>query len=131
MSDNLFNFELVTPEKILISDKAISVSISGVEGDMTIFANHSPLATAIRPGLIDVQLNNKTERFFLYGGFVQITGIDVIVLAEKASLESEVNKEMINSMIQKTKIFLEKTTDLQKCILAKKLNDLTTIKNQL
>lgn len=131
MSEELFNFELVTPEKVIMSKSVYSVSISGVEGDMTIFANHSPIATAIRPGYIDINLNGKSERFFLTGGFVQITSIDVVVLAEIASLENEVNLEMIDKIINRTKSSMEKATDLQKCVLSKKLNDLTIIKNQL
>ena len=39
MSNALFNFELVTPEKILMSDSVSSVSVSGVEGDMTVLVN--------------------------------------------------------------------------------------------
>ena len=131
MSEKLFNFELVTPEKIIFSDSVISVSIAGVEGDMTIFANHSPIATAIRPGYIDINSDSKPERYFLTGGFVQISGSDVVVLAEKASLENLVNLEMIDEIINRTKSSMEKANDLQKCVLSKKLNDLKTIKNQL
>ena len=131
MSEELFNFELVTPEKVILSGSISSVSIAGVEGDMTIFPNHSPIATAIRPGYIDINSGSKSERYFLTGGFVQITGSDVVVLAEKASLENEVNLEMIDKVINRTKSSLEKATDLQKCVLAKKLNDLTIIKNHL
>ena len=131
MSEELFNFELVTPEKVIVSGSVSSVSIAGVEGDMTIFANHSPIATAIRPGYIEINSDSKSERYFLTGGFVQITGSDVVVLAEKASLENEVNLEMIDKVINRTKSSMEKATDLQKCVLAKKLNDLTIIKNQL
>ena len=98
---------------------------------MTIFANHSPIATAIRPGYIDINSENKSERYFLTGGFVQITGSDVVVLAEKASLENEVNLEMMDKIINRTKSSMEKATDLQKCVLSKKLNDLTIIRNQL
>ena len=131
MSEELFNFELVTPEKVIVSGSVSSVSIAGVEGDMTIFANHSPISTAIRPGYIDINSESKSEKYFLTGGFVQITGSDVVVLAEKSSLENEVNLEMIEKIINRTKSSMEKATDLQKCVLAKKLNDLTIIKNQL
>ena len=55
MSEDRFNFELVTPEKVLVSREVESVCIPGVEGDMTILANHSALATAIRPGYLKVQ----------------------------------------------------------------------------
>ena len=131
MSNALFNFELVTPEKILMSDSVSSVSVSGVEGDMTVLANHSPIATSLRPGYIDINTNVKTERFFLTGGFIQITSDEVVVLAESASSEEDLNSEMIDNVIEKTKSLMENASDLQKCVLAKKLNDLTNIRNQL
>jgi F-type H+-transporting ATPase subunit epsilon len=131
MSNALFNFELVTPEKILVSDTVSSVSVSGVEGDMTVLANHSPIATSLRPGYVDINTNGKTERFFLTGGFIQITPDEVVVLAESASSEEDLNSEMIDNVIEKTKSLMENASDLQKCVLAKKLNDLTNIRNQL
>ena len=131
MSNALFNFELVTPEKILMSDSVSSVSVSGVEGDMTVLANHSPIATSLRPGYVDINTNVKTERFFLTGGFIQITSDEVVVLAESASSEEDLNSEMIDNVIEKTKRLMENASDLQKCVLAKKLNDLTNIRNQL
>ena len=131
MSNALFNFELVTPEKILMSDSVSSVSVSGVEGDMTVLANHSPIATSLRPGYVDININGKTERFFLTGGFIQITPDEVVVLAESASSEEDLNSEMIDNVIEKTKSLMENASDLQKCVLAKKLNDLTNIRNQL
>ena len=131
MSDELFNFELITPSKVLISESVNSVSIQGVEGDMTIFANHSPIATALRPGYLNVVLKNKSENYFVTGGFVQIIGDEVVILAENATLESEVSLEMIDQTIIKTKNLMENASELQKCVLAKKLNDLTIIKSQL
>ena len=131
MSNALFNFEFVTPEKILMSDSVSSVSVSGVEGDMTVLANHSPIATSLRPGYVDINTNGKTERFFLTGGFIQITSDEVVVLAESASSEEDLNSEMIDNVIEKTKSLMENASDLQKCVLAKKLNDLTNIRNQL
>ena len=106
MSEELFNFELVTPEKVIVSGSISSVSIAGVEGDMTIFPNHSPIATAIRPGYIDINSGSKSERYFLTGGFVQITGSEVVVLAEKASLE----KPDKNIEVSSESTSLEETT---------------------
>ena len=131
MSNALFNFELVTPEKVLMSDSVSSVSVSGVEGDMTVLANHSPIATSLRPGYLDINTNGKTERFFLTGGFIQITADEVVVLAESASSEEDLNSEMIDNVIEKTKSIMKNASDLQNCVLAKKLNDLTNIRNQL
>lgn len=131
MSNALFNFELVTPEKVLMSDSVSSVSVSGVEGDMTVLANHSPIVTSLRPGYVEININAKTERFFLTGGFIQITADEVVILAESASSEEDLNSEMIDNVIEKTKSIMENASDLQKCVLAKKLNDLNNIRNQL
>ena len=131
MSDELFNFELITPSKVLISESVNSVSIKGVEGDMTIFANHSPIATALRPGYLNISVNNRSENYFVTGGFVQIIGDEVVILAENATLENEVSLELIDHTINKTKNLMENASELQKCVLAKKLNDLTIIKSQL
>jgi len=131
MSEDRFNFELVTPEKVLVSREVESVCIPGVEGDMTILANHSALATAIRPGYLKVQEFGKSETYFLAGGFVEISQKEVILLAEKAALESDVSVEIIMDLIQQTEQALEHASELQKCVLAKKLNDLKSIKDQL
>jgi len=131
MAEDRFNFELVTPEKVLISGEIDSVCIPGVEGDMTIFANHSALATAIRPGYLEIKDSGKSETYFLAGGFVEISQKEVILLAEKATLGSEVSVEIIAELIKKTERSLEHALDLQKCVLSKKLNDLTSIKDKL
>tara|TARA_B100000029_G_C17504255_1_gene933853 strand:- start:1052 stop:1453 length:402 start_codon:yes stop_codon:yes gene_type:complete len=131
MVENKFNFELVTPEKILVSEEIESVCIPGVEGDMTVLPNHSAVATAIRPGYLEVKDSDKVETYFLSGGFVEISQKEVLVLAEKASLASEVSGEILTELIEKTERALEHASELQKCVLSKKLNDLTSIKEQL
>ena len=131
MVENKFNFELVTPEKILVSEEIESVCIPGVEGDMTVLPNHSAVATAIRPGYLEVKDSDKVETYFLSGGFVEISQKEVLVLAEKASLASEVSGEILTELIEKTERALEHASELQKCVLSKKLSDLTSIKEQL
>ena len=131
MAENKFNFELVTPEQILVSGEVQSVSIPGVEGNMTVFVNHAPVATAIRPGFLEVNESGKSERYFLSGGFVEISQKEVIVLAEKALPGSDLSLEIIDELISKTERSLENASELQECVLSKKLNDLTSIKDQL
>ena len=131
MTEDRFNFELVTPEKILVSEEIESVCIPGVEGDMTVLPNHSAVATAIRPGYLEVKDSDKVATYFLSGGFVEISQKEVLVLAEKASLASEVSGEILTELIEKTERALEHASELQKCVLSKKLNDLTSIKEQL
>ena len=131
MAENKFNFELVTPEQVLISGEVQSVSIPGVEGNMTVLADHAPVATAIRPGYLEVQETGKSERYFLSGGFVEISQKEVIILAETAILGSELSSNIIAELIEKTEKSLENASELQGYVLAKKLNDLNSIQDQL
>ena len=131
MSEDKFNLELVTPEKILVSGQVESACIPGVEGDMTVFPNHSALATSIRPGYLEINESGKSETYFLAGGFVEISQKEVIVLAEQAMLKSDVSVEILSELIRKTEGALEHALELQRCVLAKKLNDLMSIQDQL
>ena len=131
MTEDKFNFELVTPERVLVSREIQSACIPGVEGDMTVFPNHSAIATAIRPGYLEVKETNKSEKYFLSGGFVEISQKEVIVLAENATLGSELSGEILTELIKKTERALEHASELQQSVLSKKLNDLTSIKDKL
>ena len=131
MAENKFNFELVTPEQVLVSGEVQSVSIPGVEGNMTVLADHAPVATAIKPGYLEVQEIGKSECYFLSGGFVEISQKEVIILAEMAVLDSDLSSDIIAELIEKTEKSLENASELQGYVLAKKLNDLTSIQDQL
>jgi F-type H+-transporting ATPase subunit epsilon len=131
MAENKFNFELVTPEQVLVSGEIQSVSIPGVEGDMTVLPDHAPVATAIRPGYLEVQETGKSERYFLSGGFVEISQQEVIILAETAVLGAELSSDIVGELIAKTEKSLENASELQRYVLAKKLNDLNSIQDQL
>ena len=49
-----FKFELVSPERLLVSEQVESVVIPGAEGEMTVMANHAPVMTTIKPGVVTV-----------------------------------------------------------------------------
>ena len=81
-----FNFELVSPERKLISEPAVMVTIPGGEGDFGVLANHSPLLSTIRAGVIEVvgENDNEPRRLFVAGGFADVTPENCTVLAEYA-----------------------------------------------
>ena len=58
-----FKFELVSPERLLISGEVEQVLIPGSEGDMTILAHHAPLLSTLRPGLLDIALPGGDTSF--------------------------------------------------------------------
>jgi F-type H+-transporting ATPase subunit epsilon len=84
MSDP-FKFELVSPERLLVSGEVEQVLVPGAEGDMTVLAHHAPLLTTLRPGLLDIgYAGGEHQRYFIRGGFAEVGPAGLTVLAETA-----------------------------------------------
>jgi F-type H+-transporting ATPase subunit epsilon len=80
-----FKFELVSPERLLVSGDVEQVLVPGAEGDMTVLAHHAPLLTTLRPGLLDIGFpGGEHRRFFIRGGFAEVGPSGLTVLAETA-----------------------------------------------
>lgn len=80
-----FKFELVSPERLLVSGEVEQVLVPGAEGDMTVLAHHAPLLTTLRPGLLDIGYpSGEHQRYFIRGGFAEVGPAGLTVLAETA-----------------------------------------------
>jgi F-type H+-transporting ATPase subunit epsilon len=81
-----FNFELVSPERKIMSEPATMVVIPGEEGDFGVLPNHSALMSSVRPGVVLVFLPGQAEpqKIFIAGGFADVTALNTTVLAEEA-----------------------------------------------
>jgi F-type H+-transporting ATPase subunit epsilon len=80
-----FKFELVTPERMLLSEDAAQVVVPGAEGEFTVLAGHAPVVSALRPGVVSAMLGEAgTRQIFVRGGFVEVDAERLIVLAERA-----------------------------------------------
>jgi len=96
-------FDLVSPERLLLSDAADMVTIPGTEGYMGVMAGHSPVISTLRPGTITVQGTSAGDaRYFIRGGFAEITAGKLTVLAEEAIPLAEVNVAMLDQRIRDT-----------------------------
>jgi F-type H+-transporting ATPase subunit epsilon len=80
-----FKFELVTPERMLLSEDAAQVVVPGMEGEFTVLVGHTPVVSALRPGVVDATLSDSRKvRVFVKGGFAEVDAERLIVLAERA-----------------------------------------------
>ncbi|HYJ58197.1 MAG TPA: F0F1 ATP synthase subunit epsilon [Methyloceanibacter sp.] len=80
-----FKFELVSPERLLVSGEVEQVLVPGSEGDMTVLAYHAPLLTTLRPGVIEIGFpGGEQQRYFIRGGFAEVGPSGLTVLAETA-----------------------------------------------
>jgi F-type H+-transporting ATPase subunit epsilon len=81
-----FKFELVSPERLLVSAEVEQVVVPGSEGEMTVLAHHAPVLTTLRPGLLDIGFpgGGEHQRYFVRGGFAEMSPAGLTVLAETA-----------------------------------------------
>jgi F-type H+-transporting ATPase subunit epsilon len=96
-----FKFELVSPERLLISGDVEQVLVPGAEGDMTVLAHHAPVLTTLRPGVLDIGFpGGEHQRFFLRGGFAEVNPAGLIVLAETAIDLQELDSSQLAQAIK-------------------------------
>jgi F-type H+-transporting ATPase subunit epsilon len=106
MADN-FNFELVSPERLLLSEMVTDVVIPATDGEMTIMANHAPTMTTIKPGVIKVRSAHGKKEYVVFGGFADILPSGATLLAESAVLIEDLSRDELTRRIDAAKIELE------------------------
>jgi len=94
-----FKFDLVSPERRLAQMDATEVQIPGADGDMTAMADHAPTITTLRPGILSVTHAGGVEDYIVSGGFAEISGAGVSVLAEQAFPKAEATAEQMEKLI--------------------------------
>ena len=92
-------FDLVSPERLLLSCKADMVTVPGTEGYLGVMAGHAPLVTTLRAGMIDVQTAGRDDRYFIRGGFAEIGPAKITVLAEEAIPMTEMDLAVLDQRI--------------------------------
>jgi F-type H+-transporting ATPase subunit epsilon len=99
MADKL-HFELVSPERLLLSEAVDMVTVPGKEGDFGVLAGHAPVMATLRPGVINVDDAGKPQvRIFVRGGFAEVTPKGLTILAEKAIPVAELDEARLDQEI--------------------------------
>jgi F-type H+-transporting ATPase subunit epsilon len=94
-------FELVTPERLLLSQEVDMVVVPGTEGDFGVLPGHAPLISTIRPGTIDVYEGRSViQRIFIVGGLAEVTPEGCIVLADAALPPESLDRAAIDAELQ-------------------------------
>jgi F-type H+-transporting ATPase subunit epsilon len=99
MTDKI-TFDLVSPERLVLSEEAEMVTIPGVEGDMGVMPGHAPVVSTLRPGFIAVSGGQDGNRkYFVMGGFAEVTAAKLTVLAEEAVPAAEFDAAALDQKI--------------------------------
>ncbi|MEK6635623.1 MAG: ATP synthase F1 subunit epsilon [Planctomycetota bacterium] len=111
-----FKIEVITPEKVVYDDTVQSITAEGTEGSFGVLADHASMIAELQAGILTISdVNNKTVRFALDGGFVEILSNNVIVLTDTCTKEGEVDVE--KAMAEKAsaeKALLKVGSDVEK-----------------
>ena len=101
MADNAVQFELVSPEKLLLSEEVEMVVVPGAEGDFGILPGHTPVISTVRPGVIHIFEGGAVKtRIFVAGGFAEVTAERCTVLAEEAVLLDDIDRDQVEKSLQ-------------------------------
>ena len=85
MADERVEFELVTPERLVVSRGVDMVVVPGAEGDFGVLPRHTPMISTVRPGVVRVYEGGEvSEEMFVAGGFAEVTLARCTVLADQA-----------------------------------------------
>lgn len=96
-----FPFELVSPERLLVSGDVRSVVVPGTEGEFEVLPHHAPFLTVLRPGILKVTgAAGEEQRIFVRAGFADVNGVGLTVLAEEAVPVEQLRAERMAASVQ-------------------------------
>jgi len=96
-----FQFELVSPERLLLSEQVTEVIVPGAEGEFGVLKDHSPFMSTMKPGILKVRREGGAlDEFYIRGGFADVAEKGLTVLAEKAVPVAELKADEIASQIK-------------------------------
>ena len=95
------HFDLVSPERLLMSAEVSQVDVPGVEGDFGVLAGHAPVITTLRPGVVTVKTAGQSdERIFVRGGFAEVNFEGLTILAEEAMPLAELDGAALEQQVK-------------------------------
>ena len=126
------HFSLVSPERQLMSEDVDQVDVPGSEGIFGVLANHSPVMSALSPGVVRIVNGGDETRIFVAGGFAEVTPAGLTILAEEAIAVSDLKAEEIARRIKNCEEDLaDADTDEKRMVAQHSLDRLKELKAAL
>ncbi|NJM34519.1 MAG: F0F1 ATP synthase subunit epsilon [Rhodomicrobium sp.] len=96
-----FRFELVSPERVLVSADVAEVIVPGAEGEFTVLPRHAPLIAMLRPGILRIPgMDGKLSEIYLRGGLADVGPDRLTILAEQARPVADIDRALIDQEIR-------------------------------
>ena len=112
MAEERVEFELVTPERLLVSRGVEMVVVPGADGDFGVLPRHTPMISNVRPGVLGLYEGGKlAERIFVAGGFAEVTAARCTVLADQAMAVEDLDRGAAEQKLKDAREDLEDARD--------------------
>lgn len=86
------NFEIVTPERVVLKESILQITVPTRNGEITVLPNHIPLVSSLQPGVIEVKrADGSGEVISTSGGFIEVLKDKVVILADTAERAEEID----------------------------------------
>jgi F-type H+-transporting ATPase subunit epsilon len=100
MAEEYMQLDVVTPEKAVLSRKALEVVAPGSQGEFGVLIGHTPFLTTLKPGQIIVKTEDRDIYLAVGGGFAEIISNRVIILAETADMAEDIKVDEVKAEIE-------------------------------
>jgi F-type H+-transporting ATPase subunit epsilon len=102
MSAQTIQFEIVTPERLVLRQEILQITVPTTTGEITILPNHIPLVSILQPGVIEIKLaDNTREIMSVSGGFIEVMQGKIVILADTAERAGELDEQRIEEAKKK------------------------------
>ena len=92
MSDKIINFEIVTPERVVLKEEIRQITVPTKAGEITVLPGHIPLVSTIQPGVIHIiKKGGEQEIISISGGFIEVLKDKIVILADTAERAEEID----------------------------------------
>jgi F-type H+-transporting ATPase subunit epsilon len=130
MADTL-QFDLVSPERNVVSVAANSVQIPGMDGDLTATPRHAPFLTTLRPGVVRVMAGGQATEYVVTGGFAEVTPEATTILAEKAVPRAEANGAMLAEVLAEAERLRDEAPQERRMAAHQRVSDVRVLQSRL
>lgn len=122
MAEDQVSFELVSPEKLLVSQPVEMVVVPGEEGDFGVLPRHAPMISKVRPGVIQIYQGGQVQdTIFVAGGFAEVTPARCTVLAEEAVPLGEIDRGAVEQALKDLRDDLLDAAEADRALIEQKI----------
>lgn len=120
---NTIKFEIVTPERVVLQEDIVQITVPTTDGEITVLAGHVPLISSLKPGVLDVRrADGQNEFISISGGFIEVLKNKIVVLADTAERAHEIDFDRAEEAYKRAEELMKKEKKLDRTQFA----DLTT-----